>query len=253
MRRILVASVILVARTAAAESACVASFEHAQELRQSGKLRDAQVELRSCAKPECPPFIQRDCTTWAAEVERDLPSLVVATHTATGDDLVTKLQIDGVDVPSTGGEVRVDPGEHDVRAEAPGYQPAVSHVVLHVGERRNLTLSLPKAGAATPDPLRPPPSTPSNGLRTGAWITGGIAVVGLATFGVLATHGFVRENDLASSCGSNCPHDSVQAIRTEYLVGDVALATGIVAAVVSTILFVVSRGHSATQVAWAFP
>lgn len=263
MRRLLALSLFAVARTASADSVCITSFEHAQELRQAGKLRDARAELRACAKPDCPAFVQRDCSTWATEVERDLPSLIVATRDAGGQDVVAQLQLDGADVPTSAlGDLRVDPGEHDVRATAPGYEPSTTHVVIHLGERRNLTLSLTKIpgdmGVPGPSPLQPsappPPRATSSAARTGAWVAGGVALAGLATFGVLAIHGFTRENALASSCSPTCAHDSVQAIRTEYLVGDVALTTGLVAAVVSSVLFVASRGHSpTTTVAWTFP
>src|SRR6185312_8400136 len=122
---------------AAGADACIAAHEEGQVLRKQGKLLEARQRLVSCANDACPAMIRGECTTLAANVEGELPSVVFATVNGKGED------VDGATVRVDGGEplaldgraVSLDPGSHRFFFEAPGGLSHESTVVLREAVR----------------------------------------------------------------------------------------------------------------------
>ncbi|HWO10355.1 MAG TPA: hypothetical protein VNN80_12770, partial [Polyangiaceae bacterium] len=56
---------------------CARAYESSQESRAAGQLKDTIEKLAVCARPECPGFVQKDCSRWLEEVEGELPSVLV--------------------------------------------------------------------------------------------------------------------------------------------------------------------------------
>jgi hypothetical protein len=80
--------------------------------------------------------------------------------------------------------------------------------------------------------------------------------VGLATFGVLASVGYANERALRSGCHVTdaCSHSDVASVRTQYLVGDVALGVGIVSLAVAVGYWALNRpGAGAASAAARLP
>ena len=77
-------AVIAVGGVATADSIdeCVLSHRRGQELRQSGAVRAARAALVACGGTACPGPLRDDCVRWVAELDRQIPTLVVAARDA---------------------------------------------------------------------------------------------------------------------------------------------------------------------------
>ncbi len=96
--------------------------------------------------------------------------------------------------------------------------------------------SWPPLGAALGAPLVPPTagpiSRPPKGIPLGSDVLGGVGAAGLLTFGALALSAYLSEQNLRDTCKptDSCSSSDVDSVRTRYLVGDVALGVGVLAA-----------------------
>ena len=133
---------LLVARSSHAiepsKQECVAANESAQDLRQAGKLREAQAKLSVCIAASCPAPVREDCAQRLDEVTKAMPTVVFEVKDSVGRDLLdVRLAIDGQPVglvPLT--PLGLDPGQHVFRFEAPGKLSVEREVVLHEGEKQ---------------------------------------------------------------------------------------------------------------------
>jgi hypothetical protein len=57
---------------------CFAAAESAQPLMKQHKLRGARARLEVCSRDACPRLARDDCRRWLDEVNRAIPSVVVA-------------------------------------------------------------------------------------------------------------------------------------------------------------------------------
>src|SRR5687767_13173771 len=74
---------------------CAAAYEAAQESRAAGQLRKTRERLEFCAQVECPSFVQRDCSRWFGEVERELPSVRISARDWDGAGADLRVSLDG--------------------------------------------------------------------------------------------------------------------------------------------------------------
>jgi hypothetical protein len=246
------------------KASCARAYESAQESRAAGQLQETLKRLSRCARPECPSFVQKDCSRWLEEVDRELPSVVVQAQGLAPDDaprLVVKIDGNAVVDPLGGAAVPLDPGRHELIAESPG-RPSISRVIVAQQgvQKRPVTLDF--------GPLSPPAPSPdvaldvdSGGsqLRPYAYVAWGIGAVGLGTFAVLGTLGRADENALKDDCpnattDSNLLRPGVclkersderkSIYQREFVLADVGLVTGIVGAAAGTVLFILSATDS---------
>ncbi|WP_437301058.1 hypothetical protein [Sorangium sp. So ce426] len=219
------------------KQACADAYERAQGLRRDGRLIEARAALVVCSQPTCPAAAVADCGPWLTEVERSLPSVVVAARDAHGRErLDVRVLVDGRPLAAAldGKALPVDPGPHTFRFE-PATGPAVEErVLIREGEKNRpltVTLGAPPAGApASPAPLAPraaPPAEPSvPGL---VWASGAVGVAGLAVFAVAGALSLSAEADLRATCAPRCAEGDVRAIRVQHAIADVGLGVGVVA------------------------
>lgn len=186
-----------------------------------------------------------------------------------------------------GSAVPVDPGDHVIEARAPGYKTFSTHVTATTGsivvriqplERVPVAPDIaPSATTAEPPPPPPPAidTTPpltidtvhaekpareessSSGVRTAAFVTGGVAVVSLgvgAFFGVLA----IDRNNTARSAGcddTTCPTASALGVandaKTFAIASDIAFIGGAVLVVTAVVLLAVAPRSPAAHVVTA--
>jgi hypothetical protein len=209
---------------------CSASYQKAQRERMEGQFRAARAELLACAKPSCPKFISSDCTGWLAEVEQQLPTIVLAAFDDSGKDLVgAELRVDGEIVPNDGVPHAFDPGTHTIELRA-GSRRAEQSVTLRTGEKaRRVELRLAPLPAAPEIVRRPVPAS--------AFAFGGLALAFIATSGVMWGIGTSDASAYNTRCAagpcSSAEHDSV---LRELVVGDVALGLAITSAAIATVL-----------------
>lgn len=241
------------------KAACADAYKNAQTQRKSGALKRARESLMVCVSDRCPAVFQPDCARWLTEVEAAMPSVSFAAKDAAGKDVVdARVSVDGLEVAQSldGKAVNLDPGSHVVRFDKSGEAPIEETVIVREGEKARIvsvswSKALAVATAPEPEPVKVTSSTP-----VAAWVVGGVGVASLATFGVLGLTGMQRRSSLESDCYGSCSQSDVDAVKTQFLIADVALGVGVVALGVSAVLFLThaSEGKpAAAQTAKAAP
>lgn len=218
------------------KSACAAANESAQHAWQAHQLLRARADLLACVTDTCPAPVRQDCARRLDEVEVSTPSIVFEIRDVAGGDVPrASISIDGEPpAPNSGAAVDLDPGEHSIRFEAPGFGPSTKTIVAVEGvkvRREAVTmLRLDRARTrAIPTGPRPPPPA--------AWAAFAAGGAGLA-LGLGAGLVAVDEHStLQGECGSTCPPQlagelsSFHTWRTVstvgYLVGGLGIASGV--------------------------
>jgi hypothetical protein len=233
------------AQTAPTKRQCADAYTQAQVLRSQDKLVLAKEQVDLCNDPACPQALRKDCNEWLVELQDSVPTLTIDAVTESGRaPSSARVTVDGNDV-ANGASVPLDPGPHAIAAEATGLRQAVETVTLLKGEKRHVTLTL----AAPPAPIktwetRPLPSRPF----PVAPIVVGIA--GLALVGSFAAFGLV--GNAKRGCTPNCSPGDLDAIRTDYIVGDVLLGLGVTAVAVATLWLILYETAPAPKRAMAW-
>jgi hypothetical protein len=213
---------------------CHDAYEQGQRLRRAGKLIDARANLLICARDPCPATFQPECITWLAEVERALPSVVFRVQGS--DALLTdvKVSVDGrvITEKLDGREISVDPGEHTVQLEAAGFAPIVRHELFVEGEKAHPVSFEPPTSpkTASPAPRRPVPWA--------AISVSGVGVLGTGSFAYFGITGLARREDVLNVCQQHCHPSDISFVREHFLIADVSLGVAVVAAGVSTYLWI---------------
>jgi hypothetical protein len=219
------------------EKACTAAYEDAQLLRRSGKLIAAREAAMTCARPACPDVVRGDCASWAGEIAKLVPSIVVIARAAGGDAghaPGARVRVDGVEraEASSGRAFEVDPGAHVVRVERAGDLPIEESVTVFQGERdRVLRFELRPAEA--PRPVDPAPRR----SYVPAIAVAGVAAVALGASAWLGLSGRGELSDLRATCAPSCTDAEVDPVRRKLVASDVLLGAGVVAAGLSLYLF----------------
>lgn len=213
--------------------ACIDDHASVQRARRGGKLLDARARALRCAQPSCPSVVQSECARLLGDIDHAVPSLVVEVR---GDDLVS-LSIDGVPQPSLERPVALDPGPHAVRATTKRSGVLAERVVLVAGEgTRRVELSSRALAVAAPDRAGAATTSSARDGREGTrarWLPlslGAVSAVAFGSFAFFAVEGVKREAAMEASCAPACDPGRVDAMQRDYLVADVALAVGVVAA-----------------------
>ena len=223
-----------------ASAVCVKAYEQAQEQRHSGKLLAARVQLQSCAREECPEFIRNDCAAWYDALQAEMPTVVFAARSARRDLTDVRVSLGKRVLTSRidGEAIELDPGEYDLEFSAPGMQPLTERVLISRGERNRLQRVelLPSVTGA--DAVGKPASLPAPTQRS--WLApavlGGVAIVGLSSFGVLAAWGHSAESALETTCSPHCSEAQISSVKTKYTAADVSLAVGLASLGLATYL-----------------
>jgi hypothetical protein len=275
-RAALLAVAVIVPKSAiAAESAltkaeCIAASESGQDLRRTGKLRDARTEFAVCLDPSCPGPIREDCVQHLDEIAKAMPSVVFEVTDSTGNDMPgVAITMDGQTMAGAsnapGTAVEFDPGEHLFSFEAPGFRTIEKRLVLveRVKQRREVVI-MDRAAAAQMASMASPPTgeAPARSTRppTLAWVAFGVGGAGL-TLGVVA--GLVaggRHSTLEGECNNTAgtctpAHandlDAFHAWRTVSTVGYVVGALGIAGG--ATLWLTAPKARSSTARVWLGP
>jgi hypothetical protein len=225
-------SCLSVARVAQADekASCMSAHEHGQEVRLADHWVEARRLFLVCAQPGCPALVVQDCTRWELELALRIPSVVVSAKRADGSDVDdVSLTIDGTTVgrrlPAV--PIPLDPGEHVLRFEHPGWPAVETRVTLHGGEhdrRVDVTLEPPADSTRV--------AAPSRGAPVGAYVATGIGAAAAIASVVFLVVGKVAEHNLAqSSCGQGgtCTDDQVAPIRTDYIVSGATAGVAVIA------------------------
>lgn len=235
------------ARTAAADEVtadtCAARAEEAQRKRRLAHLLEAQTELRACAQDVCPRVVRTDCASALAEVEAELPSIIVAVVDERGNDVVdARIDVDGraVDASLTALPISLDPGSHTVHATAGPGRAAEAKLMVRLGEqRRAVRLVLPASAAVTRNAVHPPPER-SSFAPPAVYVLTGVGAAALVTFGVFGVRALEGAGDLRR-CAPRCSEDEISTTRRDGIIADVALGVGVVALAAATVIYLLER------------
>jgi hypothetical protein len=234
--------VLASAAEARAADVCLSAPVEGQKLQRAGSLLRAHERFAQCAQKACPPQIVQDCTQWSQDVERALPSVVVAARDAQGEDIVdARVSIDGqAPVLVTARAIELDPGPHRFVFSHAASPDVSIDALLREGEKnREIRATL----GGEPVPPRPPPSESireREAVRTippASLIAGGIAVAGLGVFAVLGTMGVVRRGN--DHCATGCLAADKSSVDADFVAADIGLGVGLVATGVAAWLYLV--------------
>jgi hypothetical protein len=223
---------------------CVDAHGKGQDARESGQLVQADRYFFVCAQAACPDLVQHDCTRFADEVERQLPTVTFAARDGAQTDLPeTSVYVDGSLVASALGDGKahpIDPGHHAVRFVHAGREVVLDVIVVQGEKGRALVGTFPSAepppapAPASPGPVSSPRPAPAPSRPSGPLALVGVGAAGAIAGGVLAAVGLVRMPSNCSLTAHDCaapPGDpvfgkaasSVTMLNTGVLVGGAGL------------------------------
>jgi hypothetical protein len=233
------AAVLLCATGASADAeVCLDAHEHAQVDRLKGHYLAARERLLVCAQRDCPRLVSTDCTTWLAELDLTLPTVVFAVSDDAGRDLLeARVTVNGrlISNHTDGHAVPLDPGVYTVRFEANGYAPEEQTLSVRDGEKSRLargTLT-PLQGASSTSvatPTRGDPTVAARGagdprarrLRVAAYTLGAAA---LASFSV-ALGSSLRGHHMENVCDQGCSDAYAERGKVLYRAVNVSAIVG---------------------------
>lgn len=237
----------------AEKAACIDAAESAQKLRTSSKLIDARASLLRCARDVCPKAVRDDCNAWMAEVDRDLPSVIVRARSPKDQDLDGAISIDGNPVKAhvDGAAVTVDPGPHVVKLTPsdPAWAETESRVIVAAGEKNRIVTLSPLAHGTTVTP------TPTREGGSTRWVGWTLGAVGLATTVAFVAVQVVAQGEYAdmkdSACGKalTCGADVLDPIRAKFQASGVLLGVSAALLVSSVVWLIVDHPKAAANVA----
>jgi hypothetical protein len=242
----MVGSIAALPAHAADKAECVNAYSKAQSLRDAHQLASAREQLRICARPVCTQFIVQDCTSWLADVEPRIPSVVLAAKDANGSELAdVTVSLDGKVFAQKldGRSMELDPGQHTFSfVSADGRKVETSILVLEGQKARPVAVAFaaPKpvaAGApASPPAVTSPPegvAPVGHGSKTLAFALGGVGLGGMVVGGIFGALAMSRSSKAKDECSpTNCPstahdeavvdHDAASQAATISTIGFVA-------------------------------
>jgi hypothetical protein len=235
-------SSLVLARDAHADdraSACADAAERGQDLRDARQLVEARALFVTCAQRECPTAVRDSCTEWLSDVDRRLPSIVVAvkdTHDRDVNAFVATL--DGARLPAdvAAKAVTVNPGTHTLRVEAGDHEPASKEVVLREGQA---VLVVEMKLKKTHDDVESAPK--ARRIPILPIVLGGTAVVALGLFGYFGLRGAADYRHLERTCSPNCTSEEIDNVRTTFFAADLTLVIGIASGVAAGALLLIDR------------
>jgi len=249
------------------EKSCLDSYAAAKELTQSAHLIEAKKSLETCAG--CNSSLQEKCATLSAQIDADIPSVVLAVTDEADDPLPLSdkvdVKMDGELLTSVldGRAVIVDPGEHEFIFSAENGVSVTRRTLVRRGQRnRSISVSQSALNSKTtaaravaekaPRRRNAEPETVASqerqkdqlerGAGWPAYSLGGVGVLAVGSAALLNYWGRQDNSTLKSTCGTDCNPESVHHIRMLYLASDAAIGVGIVALATSTWLFLSPHG-----------
>jgi hypothetical protein len=236
-----------------ATKVCVDAYGKGQEYRKSNDLLKARESLWTCAAATCPGVIQSDCTTWLSQIVESIPSIVLEAKLDDDNVFDVAVTMDGAHVASQldGKPIEINPGLHTLVFERGGNPPIEKKVIVAAHARSQVVSvawrSPDGAGAARSgvnggDQAHAAMTRPVPPLT---YVLGGVAVAGLGTFAILGLTGSASQHDLETSCSPNCSDSQVSALKTRFLIADIALGVGALSAAGALAVYVLRPEHEA--------
>lgn len=237
-------------RIAAAQAGeCLAAHAQGQRLRIEGALVAARGQLLRCAQSDCPALVSGECTTWLAEVDAAVSTVVFAVTDPRGNDLVdVRVRSDDVAISerTDGRALPIDPGVHRFEFEAGGYQAHAITLAVRQSERNRIVRVQLEPITPAPTPMvaggaRPMAPQSNADIAPATYALGGVALAGLLTFGYFALDGAARYDEAERSCAPSCTRQQVAAGKRAYVIADIGLGVGLAGAAAAVIVQLTAR------------
>lgn len=224
----------------------------------SGRVASAWIEyqeaLTLAKRSNRPDRIQLASGRLAA-LEKVVPHITIEVDVAKAPKglVVTR---DGAEVADAawGVAVAVDPGEYELTASAPGFEPWKSRVRIELGDAKQITIpalvrivSATEAAAASV----PAPRPESSSRKTWGWVVGGVGIASLAAGGYFGLRARSKESESAGKCdGLECSPEGLelnrQAIRSANA-ANALIPIGLIGAGIGTWLILGAPSGSPTS------
>lgn len=211
---------------------CIAQHEAGLAAKEAKKPLEARPRFAACTNAECPAAVREECASMVEQLDRLIPSVVVAVKDPDRRDLVdVRLFIDGklVSEKLSGQAIELEPGQHEFRIRHARSGELVQRALIVEGEQRRRI-----AFAFEPHPRKPEKRAPiapkesSRSIPAATWVLGGVGLIALGSFGYFAASGKSKEKDL-ESCSPACDPKEVDVMRRRYLIADISLGVSVVA------------------------
>lgn len=216
---------------------CIDAAGKGQELRDAGRLLESRQAFLTCTRSVCPKPVRDDCEGWLEDVKERVPTVIIRAKNPQGKDLAKVRVLHGERVLAEeldGVALELDPGSYQLRFEHAGFPTVSQTVVIREREQsRFLDVTFELAESAKPPPQRPPapvePAPPAPGVPAGAWVLGGVGVVGGGVFAWLASEAKSERDNLRRRCAPECSQSDVDAAQTKLLIANISLGVGVLA------------------------
>ncbi len=218
------------ARASADAKQCVQQNNDGADLRDQRRMLAARQAYRACtAEPDCPAIIRSECDAALEELRTAVPTLLVSVLDERGHDLSgATLLLDGKAVALDGSALEVDPGAHELTATSGVKSLHLQVLAIEKDTNRRIEMVLRTRRTARAVRNLTPPVLRAQRSRAPAYVLGGVAALGAASFGYFALSGHSKLGDL-QRCKPYCLPDDVQRVRTRYLLADVSLGVSLIA------------------------
>ena len=236
-------SCLLVPAAARAETAqaCVDRHYQAQVAERNGLLSRAQKLWSACATAECPPVVRDDCAALNAAVMAAIPTITpAAVDAVSGTDLPqASVRIDHRPErwALVGRALSLDPGQHSLTFEAPGYRPQRIGVALREGEKlRPILVRLQRVESES--------KAASRRVHPAAYVAAGTGVVAAGFWAYFGLNALSKRAD----CSDRLNEHLCAAEANDWLTySDIAGAISIGALGTSAYFFFLHPGVAATE------
>jgi hypothetical protein len=208
-----------------------ALFWQGRSLAAAGKLVEAYARLDEAARWTLTPSSPEGFRTAVDEAVREREALsrrVPVIRVESAPDVYVSVSIDG-EVVASGPlvEHRIDPGEHTVRATAPGREPFEVKIVAHEGDRLEVPVDLePMRAPVAVGPATAPATTEPQEIA--GWFLGGLGVGALVGWGVVGGLYLERKSaadDLCDHVSKVCDtQEGVSAVESAQTLGVASVA-----------------------------
>ena len=225
------------AATVPAPDGCFDQHELGQEFRQAGQLLASRQAFLRCQAPSCASAVRQDCSSWAADVDKQLPRVAFAVTLDGEPRLDAQISIDGRPQNDAGGTtIQLDPGAHRYRVLLGQAHASEGDLQLTLDEPpRRVDVAFhtaPRAGRSVP---------------TLSWVLGGVGVAGVAGFVGLGLSSRALEQELERSCSPSCTDSQIDSVQQRAVLANVSLGVGLGSLAAAAVVYFLSAPKPAAE------
>ncbi len=254
--------------SAEAVNRCMTEHEQARLLRLKKHWLAARTAMAACAAESCPLALRTDCRTWADELARSLPSLLLVIERDDDGVAPATLHIDGqrLELVNPSRPIEVLPGTHRLSVTLEGYPALEQEVVLAEGEKNHLLrfrfVRERTSGGAEPTPLPPaaqPMRVPARPVPNHTYWLSGAALASVGVSGALLASALSSLHSARETCAPRCASSERRSIDRRLLAADLFGAGGVALGALAVYTYLsrptlkvpVASGGLGLDVAWS--